>query len=318
MRSERPKVLHEVAGRPLLGWLVAVAREAGCDPVCVVVGHGAAAVRDRFAGAGLRWVEQRPQRGTGHALAQAADAVADAGLLLVLSGDVPMVRAATLERLVAAAGEGWGAMAVAELDEPGALGRVVARDDGTLERIVEAADASTDEREIRRVNAGIYALPAPEIFSLLEAVEPAGPKGELYLTDAVTEAAQRHPVVLVDLADATEALGVNSRAELARAQAVALERRAAELMEAGVTLVDPRRVTLEVGSEVGRDSLLHPGVALLGDTRVGERCILHQGAWLRNARVGDGAVVGSYAVLDGVEVAPGETVPVASVRRPAN
>ncbi|HSM15126.1 MAG TPA: NTP transferase domain-containing protein [Thermoanaerobaculia bacterium] len=218
MRSELPKVLHEAGGRPLLAWVVDAARAAGCERILVVVGHRAERVRAAFSRQrDLVWVEQREQLGTGHALARAAPEIDGDALVLVLSGDVPLVRPATLERLAAAARGRWGAMAVATLAEPGSLGRVLEGPGGELLRIVEARDAGARELAVRRVNAGLYALPAPEVFAYLDRLRPDNAQGELYLTDAVTAAAADGPrVALVDLSDPDEALGVNDPDELAR------------------------------------------------------------------------------------------------------
>jgi bifunctional UDP-N-acetylglucosamine pyrophosphorylase/glucosamine-1-phosphate N-acetyltransferase len=310
MRSALPKVLHEAAGRPLLAWVLAAARQAGCERVVAVVGHGAERVRERpWAEEGEgepRFVLQGEQLGTGHALAQAEAEVAGPATLLVLSGDVPLVTPATLEALLAAAGTGGAAMAVADLDEPGSLGRVLAGPDGNLARIVEARDASPEERAVRTVNAGLYALPAPEIFGHLRGLEPSNAQGELYLTDAVGAlAAAGTPVRLVPLADPDEALGVNSRQELALVHRRLVERKLQDLMTSGVTVLEPHRTRVDAGVRVGPDTVIHPDVTLLGRTAIGGGCVLHQGAWLRDATLGDGAVVEPYSVLDGAEVGPG-------------
>ncbi|HYU33180.1 MAG TPA: NTP transferase domain-containing protein [Thermoanaerobaculia bacterium] len=217
MRSPLPKVLHEAAGRPLLAWVIDAARAAGCAKILAVVGHGAEQVRQAIRDDGIGWVLQAEQRGTGHALAQVEGHVDEAATLLVLSGDVPLVTPATLDRLAADAEAGWGAMAVADLDDPGSLGRVLTAPDGGLDRIVEARDATPEELAVRRINAGIYALPAPEIFTYLARLTTHNAQGELYLTDAVTAAARDgRPVRLVPLDDPDEAQGVNDQAELAR------------------------------------------------------------------------------------------------------
>lgn len=307
MRSERPKVLHEAAGKPLLGWVLEAARGAGCKEILVIVGHGADDVRRRFDGQGIEWVVQAEQKGTGHALAQVAGRIDEPALLLVLSGDVPLLTPATLERLATAADRAWGAMAVAELDDPASLGRVTAREDGCLERIVEAADATAEQLAIQRINAGIYALPAPEIFTYLDRLQPANAQGELYLTDALSAAASRG-IELVTLANADEALGVNSRADLALVHRRLLDRSARDLMSSGVTVLEPARTSIEPGVVVGADSIVHPEVSLLGRTAIGRGVTLHQGAWLRDTTIGDGASIGPYCVLDGVEVTPGETL----------
>jgi bifunctional UDP-N-acetylglucosamine pyrophosphorylase/glucosamine-1-phosphate N-acetyltransferase len=371
MRSALPKVLHRAAGLPLLAWAIEAARGAGCRRIFVVVGHGAERVRAEVAAGDLTWVLQAEQRGTGHALAQVEAALRDAvaemaedpgvaggwphgfarpaplgplapdaaerGLgaqLLVLSGDVPLVTPATLERLADAAAAGWGAMAVAELerpsqpegpagsDGPGAaagLGRVVVGSGGLLERIVEAADASPEELALRTVNAGIYALPAPEIFAYLERLEPANAQGELYLTDALgAAAADGRPVRLVPVADPLEALGVNTRAELARVHRRLLDRHVAALLDSGVTVLEPARTVIEATVCVGADTVIHPGVCLLGRTDVGAGCTLHQGAWLRDTRLGDGVEIEPYSVLDGAEVEAGCRVGPFARLRPAS
>lgn len=217
MRSRRAKVLHEAAGRPLLGWVIETARQAGCSPIVVVVGHQAEEVEAAFSGAAdLVWVLQAEQRGTGHALAQAVSAIPDGSTTLVLSGDVPLVTARTLDQLASAAEAGWGALAVAELDDPRSLGRVLTTREGDLDRIVEVADASEEELAVRRVNAGLYALPAPDVFQRLERLAPDNAQGEIYLTDALGRAAARgERVALHRLADPAEALGANTPEELA-------------------------------------------------------------------------------------------------------
>ena len=234
MRSELPKVLHEAGGRPLLAWVLDAARAAGCTRIVVVVGHGAERVRSAFPAPDLEWAVQHEQLGTGHALAQAAAYLGAPALVLVLSGDVPLVTPETLARLAAAAGRGWGAMAVAELDAPGSLGRVLETDDGGLAAIVEARDATPAQLAVRTVNAGLYALPAPAILDYLSGLTADNAPGELYLTDAVTAAARDgHRIELVRLADPGEALGVNDRDELARIDRRLGERAARRLAPAG-------------------------------------------------------------------------------------
>jgi bifunctional UDP-N-acetylglucosamine pyrophosphorylase/glucosamine-1-phosphate N-acetyltransferase len=319
MRSASPKVLHCAAGRPLLAWVIDAARQAGCERILVIVGHGAESVQREIGGADVEWVVQSEQKGTGHALAQAEPHVQKETILLVLSGDVPLVSPATLEELAAGATAGWGAMAVAELDEPGSLGRVLAGGYGALRRIVEAADASPEELAVKRVNAGLYALPAPEIFDYLRGVRTDNKQGELYLTDAVTAAAADHKLVqLVPLPDPSEALGVNTRAELARVHRRLLDRHLGALMDAGVTILEPSRTVIEPAVQVGSDTVIHPDVSLLGDTVVGNGCTLHQGAWVRDSTLGEGVTIEPYSVLDGAEVGDGCRVGPFARLRPAS
>ena len=319
MRSARPKMLHEAGGRPLLAWPLAAARAAGCERLLVVVGHGADEVRAAFAGEpGVVWVEQREQRGTGHALLQAEPHVAGEALLLVLSGDVPLVRPETLAALAAAAGRGWGAMAFATLALPGALGRVVDDGAGGLASIVEARDATPAELALATINAGLYALPAPAIFRHLHALAPDNAQGELYLTDAVSAAARAEGrVELVELADPDEALGVNDRLELARVHRLLSERSIRRLSLAGATFLEPATTTVGAEVEVGPDSVVHGGVALLGATRLGRGVTVHSGAWIRDSSLADGATIEPCSVLDGATVGAGCRVGPFARLRPA-
>ncbi len=316
MRSERPKVLHSVAGRPMLEWVIEAARSAGCEKILVIVGHGAGDVRQAVTGDDVVWVEQRQQLGTGHALAQVEPYVEGDAKLLVLSGDVPLVSPATLERLAAA--DGWGAMAVADLEEPGSLGRVLERTDGGLERIVEAADAGPVELAVKKINAGLYVLPAPAIFDQLHRLEDGNAQGELYLTDAVGNAARDgNFVALFELQDPAEAFGINDRTDLARAHRAFLERHMRQLMADGVTILEPARTAVEPTVRVGRDTVIHPGASLSGDTEIGDGCELHQGVWIRDSKLAGGVVVEPYSVLDGADVGSGCSVGPFARLRPA-
>ncbi len=325
LRSERPKVLHPVAGRPLLEWVLEAARDGGCEQLLVIVGHGAEEVRAAIeaspaAGDDIVWVRQEELLGTGHALAQVEPHLEGDATLLVLSGDVPMVSAATLDALAEAAESAWGAMAVAEHAEPGSLGRVIPSRDGRLARIVEAADASPEELAIRTVNAGIYALSAPSVFDYLRRLRPDNAKGELYLTDALSLAAEEEGdgVALHTLADAREALGVNTRQDLARAHRSLLDRHADRLMAEGVSILEPARTVIEAGVRVGADTVIEPGVSLLGHTEIGPGCHISQGAWIRDCQLEAGVEVLPYSVLEKARVASSCTVGPFARLRPAS
>ncbi len=309
MRSEEPKVLHPVGGRPMLWWVLEAARAAKCDRILVVVGHGADRVRAALDAPDVTWVEQREQLGTGHALAQVEHELEGEGQILVLSGDVPLVRASTLAELGEAAGADWGSMAIADLPEPGTLGRVFARADGSLDRIVEASDATADQLETHTVNAGIYCLPFPEVFEFLSRLSTENAQGELYLTDALgAAAAAGRSLALVELADPGEAIGINDRADQARVHRRLLDRKIGDLQRAGVSVVDPARTQVEPSVEIGADTTLHPDVDLNGATRIGSNCTLRQGAWIRDSVLADGVTIEPYSVLDGCQVGPGCTV----------
>lgn len=318
MRSALPKVLHPVAGRPMLQWVIDSARAIGCERILIIVGHGADEVRAAVEGDDLYFVEQTEQLGTGHALAQVEPHVDTTSTLLVLSGDVPLVTAATLESLSSAAEQGWGAMAVAELEEPGALGRVMARGN-TLDRIVEASDASPEELQCPLINAGLYALPAPEIFDYLRRLNNDNAKGEFYLTDALGDAADEgRDLRLVQLDDVSEAFGVNDRKHLARVHRRLIQRHQSHLMDAGVTLLEPERTAIEPGVCIGQDTVIHPQVSLSGHTEIGSHCIIHQGAIIRDSKLADGVVVEPYSMIDRADVGPQCTVGPYARLRPAS
>ncbi len=302
MRSSRPKVLHRAAGRPLLGWVLRAAAAAGCEKVVVVVGHESQKVRGAFSGGEteleILWVEQAEQKGTGDALARAVAVLDSPARLLVLSGDVPLVRGETLGAMLAETGEGW-ALAVADLEEPGSLGRVIASGDGGLKRIVEAADAEPDELAVRAVNAGIYVVPSAGIGPYLSRLRPGNAQGELYLTDAFGDAVEAGVGVrLFSLPDPDEALGVNDRSDLARAHRALLDRKCGQLMAAGVTILEPARTVIEADVEIGADSEIHPGVTILGSTVVGSDTTVHSGAVIQDSRIGTGVEIGPMTVLE--------------------
>ena len=217
MGSSVPKVLHRAAGRPLLEWVLDLAFAAGCDRSIVVIGHGGDEVRRCVQRPGVEFVVQNEQLGTGHALAQVEPHVKEPAMLLVLSGDAPLLRPQTATTLLGAGSAAWGAMVVASLEDPGSLGRVKTDDEGRLVACVEAADATPEDLAIQTVNAGFYALPAPEIFARLRRLRPENAQGEIYLPDALNAAAREGDrVSCVRVDDPQEAWGVNDLADLER------------------------------------------------------------------------------------------------------
>jgi bifunctional UDP-N-acetylglucosamine pyrophosphorylase/glucosamine-1-phosphate N-acetyltransferase len=312
MRSALPKVLHRAAGRPLLAWVLDAARAAECERILVIVGHGAEQVRAEFAAPDVEFVLQAEQRGTGHALQQVEPYLrTDPGhesTLIVLSGDAPLVTPATIRALAerAESEPAWGALSVADLFDPGSLGRVFPNADGALGEIVEARDATPEQRAQKTINAGLYAFPAPEVFEYLHRLRATNAQGELYLTDAVTDAARAgHRVELHPLADPSESWGINDRAELAQAHRRLIDRHLEALMRSGVTILEPARTSIEPGVAVGRDALIHPEVSLSGSTEIGPGCELRQGAWLHDTVLGEAVTIEPYSVLHGAQVETG-------------
>lgn len=306
MRSARPKVLHEVAGRPLLRWVVELAREVGLSPIGVVVNPQERPLIERaFPEEGLVWFEQAEARGTGDAVLRARAFLEVGGPVAILSGDAPLLLPSTLRRLLEAASGRFGSFAVAQLEDPGNLGRVVLRERQRLVRIVEARDATREELAISWVNAGFYVVDGAGLLPYLEMLRPDNAQGELYLTDALSLAAsQGHELVAVPVEEGSESWGVNNRRELARAHRCLLGRYLDALLEQGVTVLEPEEVVVEPGVEVGADTVLHRGVHLLGKTRIGPGVVVHAGCWIRDSEVGAGTVVEPYSVLDGARVGP--------------
>ena len=310
MRSKLPKVLHRVAGRPLLGWAIHTARLAGCQRIIVVIGHGADQVRATFESDDVEFVLQHERLGTGHAVLQAKNLLENAsGHVVVLSGDAPLLRPTTVANLFSRAETAWGAMAVATVELPGSLGRVIVGEDSCLVRVVEAHEASPQELAIQTVNSGHYVLPLPDLFEFLSRIGNDNDKGEYYLPEAlILAASEGQEVCCVELEDEREAWGVNDRRELARIGAALNERVVEQLMIAGVTVIDPARTRVDDTAVVGADSILYPDVSILGNTIVGQDCELHQGAWLQDSHLGDRVSVYPYSVLEEAQVGDQATV----------
>jgi bifunctional UDP-N-acetylglucosamine pyrophosphorylase/glucosamine-1-phosphate N-acetyltransferase len=299
MRSDLPKVVHPLAGRPLLSHVIDTARSLEPRRLCVVIGHGAEAVRERFAGQRLEWAEQREQLGTGHAVMQALPHLDPDGTVLVLYGDVPLIASATLRALVDAAAGGSLALLTQELDNPKGYGRIVRDASGRVSRIVEEKDASREERAIREVNTGILAAPRRKLEAWLARLRNDNAQREYYLTDVVAAAVADGVAVEVRHPGAPhESLGVNSKVELAFLERRFQMNQAAQLLESGVTLADPARIDVRGELACGRDvsidvNCIFEGRVSLGDgVRIGANCIL------RDVTVGAGTQVKPFSLLE--------------------
>ena len=298
MRSDLPKVLHPLAGRPLLAHVLDTARELSPRKIIVVHGHGADYLKKAFSEKDLEWVLQAEQLGTGHAVVQAMPRVgADASVLLVY-GDVPLVRAATLKRLLDAAGDGL-AVLTAELEDPAAYGRVVRDASGRVKRIVELRDAGPDERAIREINAGFYALGARRLSGWLKKLKNDNAQKEYYLTDLVGLAvADGVPVAAVKADHAWEAAGVNSKAELAGLERQHQKIVSGKLLEAGVTLADPARIDVRGTLECGRDVAIDVNCVFEGRVRLGDGVRIGANCVLRNMTVAAGSEILPFCHLE--------------------
>jgi bifunctional UDP-N-acetylglucosamine pyrophosphorylase/glucosamine-1-phosphate N-acetyltransferase len=307
MKSDLPKVLQPLAGRPLLQHVVDCARSLDAHDVHVVYGHGGERVRAAFDGQPLAWALQAEQLGTGHAVMQAMPGVPDDALVLVLYGDVPLVRAATLRELVAKAAEapeGKGiALLSVMLDDPTGYGRVLRDNAGNVYRIVEQKDASRKELAVREGNSGILAAPAAALKRWLGSLKNDNAQGEYYLTDVVGLAVRDGwRVDAVVAPTVAEVLGVNDKAQLAELEAHHRRLRARELMLAGVTVLDPERLDVRGEVEAGRDVELDVNVVLEGRVKLGDRVRVGAGSVLRDVEVGADTVIEPHCVLVGAAI----------------
>lgn len=308
MRSALPKVLQPLAGRPLLAHVLdtarATARQCKSEAqIVVVVGHGADAVRAAFAAqADLRFVDQQPQLGTGHAVLQALPWLREDAPTLVLYGDVPLVRTQTLVGLVEAAAHHLGVLTV-RMVNPSGYGRILRDAAGHVRSIVEERDADAAQRGIDEVNTGILVAPTGRLKHWLTGLSNANAQGEYYLTDVVAAArSEGLTVVASPAADADETLGVNSKAQLAHLERIVQRRSADALLEAGATLVDPARIDVRGDLTIGMDVFIDVGCVFEGLVSLGDRVRVGPHCVLRDTAVGAGTVVHAFSHLDGARI----------------
>jgi len=311
MRSQRPKVLHEAAGKPLAWFPIRCALDLGASPVVVVVGHQAEAVEAALSaalpGEPVRYAVQREQLGTAHAVLSARhvlDAHAPPGArVVILSGDTPLLRPASLDAVLAGL-EGGARLSVGtmRLAAPRGYGRIVRDRGGHPVRVVEERDATPAERAIGEVNAGLYAADAEFLWEALRRVGSDNAQKEYYLPDLVALAAAGPGGVSTVEVPPGEAAGVNDREELAAASRAIVRRIASDLMRSGVTLEDPDRFQCDEGVEIGPDTVVEPDVRLRGRTRIGSGCRIGQGSVLSGAEIGDGVEMKPYCVVEDARV----------------
>jgi bifunctional UDP-N-acetylglucosamine pyrophosphorylase/glucosamine-1-phosphate N-acetyltransferase len=319
MKSASPKVLHRAGGFPLIEHVLRAASSLDARTTVVIVGHMAERVHNALSKRlGLRFALQEPQLGTGHALLQAEPHLAGAsGTVVLLSGDVPLLRPATLRELVATH-EGSGAAATvltARVADPHGYGRIV-RTNGRIAAIVEEKDATPAERQIDEINSGIYAFAAEPLFDALRSIGSANAQGEYYLPDLVRIYRERGlQVETVLLEDSREILGVNSRKELADVAAILKTTKNEELMAAGVSIVDPASTWIGPDVSVGRDTVIHPNVYLEGRTRIGEGCEINASVRIVDSTLDDGVVINNFCVIRESHVRAGAQIgPFAHIR----
>ena len=322
MKSTLPKVLHRLGGKPLLLHALGTAQRLEPERVAVVIGHGAGAVRDAYDRNDVIWITQEKQLGTGHAVLCAQRTFSDfTGDILILSGDVPLIKEQTLEAMIKTHRESEAVLTLmtACLETPAGYGRILRDERGEITGSVEEKDATGAQKRIREVNAGVYVAAARFLFAALTGVKNDNRQQEYYLPDIVTIAlAQGKKIETVRVADPREVRGINTREELALMEKTLQERINRKWMDAGVTLKDPQTTYIDEGVTLGKDTVIGPNTHLLGDTVVGERCRIDGSAYLTDVKIGDEVHVKFAVVAASSQIEKGAIIGPFAHLRPGN
>jgi bifunctional UDP-N-acetylglucosamine pyrophosphorylase/glucosamine-1-phosphate N-acetyltransferase len=318
LKSRRAKVLHEIGGRPLLAHVIASALQvAQPQDIYVVIGHQAEAVRAAVAPMGVKFVEQSDQRGTGHAVMCARNQIHGYDDVLVLSGDVPLIRPETIRRVRDFHLARKAAMTIltAEPSDPSGYGRMVRAGGDKVKAIVEQKALSKSQEKIREINSGIYAFATTPLLAHIDRLTTDNPHGEFYLTDMAALLVKAN-VVAIKADDPAEVLGANTLAELSSLDAALHARKCAELMAAGVTIYRPDTCTIDSSVEIGADTILEPFVQILGQTRIGCDCRIRSFSVISDSRLADNVLVRPGCIIDKSEIAAGAIIGPYSHLRP--
>jgi len=299
MRSDLPKVLHALAGRPLLAHVLACSSELNADDVCVVYGHGGNTVKNAFAEQDIRWALQAEQNGTGHAVQQAMAETPDDNRVLVLFGDVPLLMSATLERLLLATGDDEMAILTVDMADPAGYGRII-RDQGRVVKIVEQKDGNVTELEVSEINTGVMLCPAARLKHWLAGIANDNAQGEYYLTDVIAMAVADGIVVHGVKADTgVEMMGINDKKQLAEAERALQTRLVDELMTQGVGFADPARVDIRGKLTCGREVFIDVNAVFEGEVSLGDGTRIESNNLIRDSKIGPGTVVHSNCHIEG-------------------
>ena len=300
LKSSLAKVLHRAGGRTLVEHIVRAGESLRARATIVVVGHQSEQVSAVVEPLGAEAVLQQPQNGTGHAVLVARRALGRAKFAVVLPGDAPLIRTETLKALVATHRNGKAAATIlsAVVADPSGYGRVLRKSETAVSAIVEESQLTDEQREINEINSAIYCFTLEKVWPALSHVKPNNRHREIYLTDAIGVLSSKGETVLAQIApDSREVLGCNTRADLAEVDRIFRERKRAELMDAGVTIQLPETVLIDPDVTAGEDTVIEPGVQLLGKTKIGARCTIRTGSVLTDAQLGDDVTVEPHCVL---------------------
>ena len=329
LKSKHPKVLHEIGGRPILAHVIATAKKVvPAENIFVIIGHEAERVRDAVAGTGVKFVVQIEQRGTGHVLMVAREALSGYDQVIVLSGDAPLITADTIKKLSDFHTTEQAAMTVlsADLENPYGYGRVVrkgaagrAGERVEVQSIVEEKSATSQQKKIHEINSGFYAFAGPALYEYIDQLSTANPHGEYYLTDmaAVLHRA-RKKVVAIKTLDAGEVLGSNTRAEMMMLDARMRLAKCRELLDAGVTIFYPHTCVIDNEVEVGADTVIEPFVQLLGKSKIGADCRIRSYSVIGNSVLGDGVTVRPGTIMEDSRIGAGAVLGPYSHLRPGS
>ena len=324
LKSKHPKVLHEVAGKPILAHVIAAALQVvPAADIFVIVGHEAERVRDGVRDTGVNFVLQAEQRGTGHALMSAREAISGYDQVIVLSGDAPLISAKTIRNLSAFHADQRATMTLlsADIGDPTGYGRVLRkkRRSAEVRAIVEEKAASGAQKKIREINSGFYVFSAPALYGHIGELSTDNAHREYYLTDmAAVFGRARKKVVAFKTADAGEVLGSNTRAEIVDLDARLRMAKCQQLMAEGVTIFNPQTCVIDSEVEVGADTVIEPFVQLLGRTKIGGDCRIRSYSVIRNSELGDGVTIQPLTVMDDSRIARGAIVGPYSRLRPGS
>ncbi|MGB9976655.1 bifunctional UDP-N-acetylglucosamine diphosphorylase/glucosamine-1-phosphate N-acetyltransferase GlmU [Thermovenabulum sp.] len=311
MKSNTPKVLHKICGYPMLHYVINCARGAGADEIVVVVGRGAEEVKKAFENENVKFVLQPEQKGTGHALMQAEEEVKGSKYIMVLYGDMPLIKPETLKNLFNFHIENQPAATVltCEFDNPYGYGRIIKKE-GRVVAIREEKDAKKEEKLIKEINSGIYCFETQKVFSALKNVKNENRQGEYYLTDVVEIFNNEGEKVLAfKIENPDEVHGINDRVQLAKARAIMQKEIVENLMKDGVTFINPESCVVDAGVKIGRDTVIYPGAVIEGKTQIGESCLILGNSVIRDSKIGNNVEILSSFVVeseigDGVKIGP--------------
>ena len=301
MHSQMPKVLHRIAGKPMIWYVVKAVKEAGIDDITVVVGHGRELVEETLSGENLHFVVQEQQLGTGHALMQAQGSVNPDHTLVVLAGDTPLLEGKTIKKLLDFHRQQQVRAIVLSglLPDPYGYGRIIRQADGGLERIVEEKDASPDEKKIAEINTGMYCFQAGAVFAALSRLDRSNVQGEYYLTDVLPILKNDgHQVAVLATDEIDQIHGINDRVQMAQAEAIIRQRHNRELMKNGVTVMAPETTFIDSSVKIGMDTVIYPFTIIEGETSIGQNCIIGPYTHINDSSIGNDVAIESSRVKE--------------------